>query len=168
MRLRPYGESGVLIMSRNALEKYYVEQGRDWERYAYIKARVIAGDLEAGDSILNWLRPFIYRKHLDYGAIESLRSMKALINVEVRKRDLAEDIKLGPGGIREIEFIAQCHQLIWGGHDQRLRETRLLNVLQVLKIRGDMPSEQVDQLVAAYEFLRNTEHLIQAESDSQT
>ncbi|MDK1022829.1 MAG: bifunctional [glutamate--ammonia ligase]-adenylyl-L-tyrosine phosphorylase/[glutamate--ammonia-ligase] adenylyltransferase [Gammaproteobacteria bacterium] len=168
MRLRPYGESGVLIMSRNALEKYYVEQGRDWERYAFIKARVIAGDLEAGDSILNWLRPFIYRKHLDYGAIESLRSMKALINVEVRKRDLAEDIKLGPGGIREIEFIAQCHQLIWGGHDQRLRETRLLNVLQVLKIRGDMPSEQVDQLVAAYEFLRNTEHLIQAESDSQT
>lgn len=168
MRLRPYGESGVLIMSRNALEKYYVEQGRDWERYAFIKARVIAGDLDLGDSILNWLKPFIYRKHLDYGAIESLRSMKALINVEVRKKDLEEDIKLGPGGIREIEFIAQCHQLIWGGHDQRLRETRLLNVLQVLKIRGDMPSEQVDQLVAAYEFLRNTEHVIQAESDSQT
>jgi glutamate-ammonia-ligase adenylyltransferase len=168
MRLRPYGDSGVLIMSRNALEKYYVEQGRDWERYAFIKARVIAGDMEAGESILNWLRPFVYRKHLDYGAIESLRSMKALINVEVKKKDLQDDIKLGPGGIREIEFIAQCHQLIWGGHDQRLRETRLAIVLQVLKTRGDMPGSQIDKLLAAYEFLRNTEHVIQAESDSQT
>jgi glutamate-ammonia-ligase adenylyltransferase len=168
MRLRPYGESGVLIMSRNALEKYYVEQGRDWERYAFIKARAIAGDLEAGESILNWLQPFIYRKHLDYGAIESLRSMKALINIEVKKKDLQEDIKLGPGGIREIEFIAQCHQLIWGGHDPRLRETRLDVALQVLKSRGDIPGEQVDQLLAAYEFLRNTEHVLQAEADLQT
>lgn len=168
MRLRPYGDSGVLIMCRSALEKYYVEQGRDWERYAFIKARVIAGDMELGASILDFLRPFVYRKHLDYGAIDSLRSMKSLINVEVRKRDLQEDIKLGPGGIREIEFIAQCHQLIWGGQDPSLRETRLVKVLELLKLRGDMPAEQIDQLIVAYEFLRNTEHVIQAESDSQT
>ncbi len=168
MRLRPYGESGVLVMSRGALEKYYVEQGRDWERYAFIKARAIAGDLEIGESILNWLKPFVYRKHLDYGAIESLRSMKALINVEIRKKDLQDDIKLGPGGIREIEFIAQCHQLIWAGQDQRLQQTSLLNVLELLRLRADIPEEQIAQLTAGYKFLRNTEHVIQAESDMQT
>ncbi len=168
MRLRPYGESGALILSRSAFEKYYLEQGRDWERYAFIKARVIAGDLNSGQSVLVWLRPFVYRKHLDYGAIESLRTMKSLIDKEVKKRELQSDIKLGPGGIREIEFIAQCHQLIWGGQDQRLQERRLIKVLDLIRERADIPAEQVERLKLAYQFLRNTEHVIQAESDSQT
>jgi len=168
MRLRPYGESGALILGWSAMEKYYLEQGRDWERYAFIKARAIAGDLVKGKSILQWLKPFVYRKHLDYGAIESLRTMKSLIDKEVKRRELQNDIKLGPGGIREIEFIAQCHQLIWGGQDNRLQEPRLVKVLELLQDRGDIPADQVEQLTSAYRFLRNTEHVIQAESDSQT
>jgi glutamate-ammonia-ligase adenylyltransferase len=168
MRLRPYGESGALILGWSAMEKYYLEQGRDWERYAFIKARAIAGDLEKGKSILQWLKPFVYRKHLDYGAIESLRTMKSLIDKEVKRRELQNDIKLGPGGIREIEFIAQCHQLIWGGQDNRLQEPRLVKVLALLQARGDVPTDQVKELTSAYRFLRNSEHVMQAESDSQT
>ncbi|MDA0271870.1 MAG: hypothetical protein O3C68_01285, partial [Proteobacteria bacterium] len=109
MRLRPYGDSGPLVIHRAAMEKYYLEQGRDWERYAFIKARVIAGDLDGGRDFLSWLRPFIYRRHQDYSAIQSLREMKGLITRQIELNEMSHDLKLGPGGIREIEFIAQAH-----------------------------------------------------------
>lgn len=168
MRLRPYGESGALILHRGAMEKYYVEQGRDWERYAFIKARTIAGDRELGEDFLAWMTPFVYRRHLDYGAIESLREMKRLINREVVRNELQDDLKLGPGGIREVEFIVQANQLIWGGTEPHLQERRLLDVLPLLAREGFMPREDVERLEAAYRFLRNSEHVLQAESDRQT
>ena len=168
MRLRPYGESGALILHRAAMEKYFVEQGRDWERYAYIKARVSAGDMRLGASFLHWLTPFVYRKHLDYGAIEALRDMKHLIDNEIAHRSLKQDIKLGSGGIREIEFIVQAHQLIWGGKKPHFRHNRLLEALDVLASEGHLPTTDVDSLRQAYVFLRNSEHAIQGAQDRQT
>lgn len=168
MRLRPYGESSPLIVNRSSLEIYYVEQGRDWERYAFIKARPIAGDLQLGIDFLQWLQPFIYRRQLDYGAIEALREMKGLINVEVKRRALSDDVKLGPGGIRECEFIIQSQQLVWGGKKVSLQERRYLDALMVLGQEGLLPDADVIALKAAYIFLRNTEHGIQGENDKQT
>jgi glutamate-ammonia-ligase adenylyltransferase len=168
MRLRPYGESGALILHRAAMEKYFVEQGRDWERYAFIKARVVAGDIEHGKDFLAWLKPFVYRKHLDYGAIESLRDMKRLINRQVEINDLQQDLKLGPGGIREVEFIAQAHQLIFGGNNPDLRERRLRKVLRTCGQESYLPEDVVHSLELAYVFLRNSEHAIQGWNDKQT
>lgn len=168
MRLRPYGDSGALILHRDAMEKYFVEQGRDWERYAFIKARAVAGDLQVGREFLRWMTPFVYRKHLDYGAIEALREMKRLINREVVRNELQDDLKLGPGGIREIEFIVQANQLIWGGTRPQLQERKLLNVLSMLASEELLPEEDVSLLAQAYTFLRNSEHALQAENDRQT
>lgn len=168
MRLRPYGGSSALIMHRAAMEKYFVEQGRDWERYAFIKARVVAGDISLGEDFLEWLKPFVFRKHLDYGAIESLREMKRLINRQVEIKEQQQDLKLGPGGIREVEFIAQAHQLIFGGNNPRLQERRLRKVLQMIAEENYLPQERVDALEAAYVFFRNSEHAIQGENDTQT
>lgn len=168
MRLRPYGESGALILCRAAMEKYFVEQGRDWERYAFIKARACAGDVALGERFLEWLTPFVYRKHLDYGAIESLREMKRLINYEVGVKDLHDDLKLGHGGIREIEFIAQAYQIVWGGTRPQFRMRRLLGALSALSDEGMLPAEDAARLGLAYRFLRDSEHAIQAESDRQT
>lgn len=168
MRLRPYGESGVLVMPRGGMENYFVEQGREWERYAFIKARAAAGDIELGKNFIQWLKPFVFRKHLDYGAIESLRDMKHLINREVKRKSLDADVKLGPGGIREVEFIAQTQQLIWGGHRPELQQTRLLEILEALAEGEYLPVSDVKRLTAAYIFLRNTEHVIQAEKDQQS
>ena len=124
MRLRPYGSSGALVLSFNALEQYYQDQGRDWERYAMIKARVVGGDQQAGAQLLKMLRPFVYRRYLDFSAIEALRSMKQLIQQEVRRKGMTENVKLGSGGIREVEFIAQAFQLIHGGRDLSLQQRR--------------------------------------------
>ena len=168
MRLRPYGESGALVLPRSAMEKYFLEQGREWERYAFIKARPAAGDIAAGIDFLSWLKPFVYRKHLDYGAIESLREMKQLINKEVQRQELEADVKLGAGGIREVEFIVQAQQLIWGGNKPELQKTRLLDVLSLLEADNYLPKLDTEQLRAAYIFLRNSEHAIQAEKDKQT
>lgn len=168
MRLRPYGESGALILHRAAMEKYFLEQGRDWERYAFIKARAVAGDISLGEDFLDWLKPFVYRKHLDYGAIESLREMKRLINRQVEIKDLQQDLKLGPGGIREVEFIAQAHQLIFGGNHPGLQDRRLRKVLQIISEENYLPQENVASLDAAYVFFRNSEHAIQGENDRQT
>ncbi|MEX0943027.1 MAG: bifunctional [glutamate--ammonia ligase]-adenylyl-L-tyrosine phosphorylase/[glutamate--ammonia-ligase] adenylyltransferase [Pseudomonadales bacterium] len=168
MRLRPYGESGLLILHRAAMEKYFIEQGRDWERYAFIKARACAGDVALGEDFLEWLVPFVYRKHLDYGAIDSLREMKRLINYEVDVKGLADDLKLGHGGIREVEFIVQACQIIWGGNEPQLRERKLLKVLDYLKDLGLLPEADVNGLRAAYCFLRDSEHVVQAEADRQT
>ncbi|MEJ3575413.1 bifunctional [glutamate--ammonia ligase]-adenylyl-L-tyrosine phosphorylase/[glutamate--ammonia-ligase] adenylyltransferase [Pseudomonas fragi] len=168
MRLRPYGSSGALVLSFNALEQYYQDQGRDWERYAMIKARVVAGDQVMGAQLLSLLRPFVYRRYLDFSAIEALRTMKQLIQQEVRRKGMADNIKLGAGGIREVEFIAQAFQLIHGGRDLSLQQRPLLKVLTILEGQGYLPAEVVSELREGYEFLRYTEHAIQAIADRQT
>ncbi|GFM86435.1 glutamate-ammonia-ligase adenylyltransferase [Pseudomonas cichorii] len=168
MRLRPYGSSGALVLSFNALEQYYQDQGRDWERYAMIKARVVGGDQVAGEQLLQMLRPFVYRRYLDFSAIEALRTMKQLIQQEVRRKGMAENIKLGAGGIREVEFIAQAFQLIHGGRDLSLQQRPLFKVLKTLEGQGYLPSAVIDELREGYEFLRYTEHAIQAIADRQT
>lgn len=168
MRLRPYGSSGALVLSFNALEQYYQDQGRDWERYAMIKARVVGGDQAAGEQLLDMLRPFVYRRYLDFSAIEALRTMKQLIQQEVRRKGMAENIKLGAGGIREVEFIAQAFQLIHGGRDLSLQQRPLLKVLRTLEGQGYLPAAVIDELRQGYEFLRYTEHAIQAIADRQT
>ncbi|QLF94142.1 bifunctional [glutamate--ammonia ligase]-adenylyl-L-tyrosine phosphorylase/[glutamate--ammonia-ligase] adenylyltransferase [Pseudomonas sp. ABC1] len=168
MRLRPYGSAGPLVYSFNALELYYQDQGRDWERYAMIKARVVGGDQQAGKELLKMLQPFVYRRYLDFSAIEALRSMKQLIQQEVRRKGMAANIKLGAGGIREVEFIAQAFQLIHGGRDLSLQQRPLLKVLATLEGQGYMPGEAVTELREGYEFLRYVEHGLQAIADRQT
>jgi len=168
MRLRPYGDSGPLVLHRAAMEKYYIEQGRDWERYAFIKARVVAGDDMEGRDFLDWMKPFIFRRTLDYSAIQSLREMKGLIARQVELKEMSHDLKLGPGGIREIEFIAQAHQLIWGGRHPELQDSRVTVILKRLAEFEFMPADDVDGLLDAYYYLRNCEHVIQAEMDRQT
>ncbi|MBU3056380.1 bifunctional [glutamate--ammonia ligase]-adenylyl-L-tyrosine phosphorylase/[glutamate--ammonia-ligase] adenylyltransferase [Pseudomonas indica] len=168
MRLRPYGSSGALVLSFSALEQYYQDQGRDWERYAMIKARVVGGDQVAGKQLLELLRPFVYRRYLDFSAIEALRNMKQLIQQEVRRKGMAENIKLGSGGIREVEFIAQAFQLIHGGRDLSLQQRPLLKVLATLEGQGYLPPAVVAELRDGYEFLRYTEHALQAIADRQT
>jgi glutamate-ammonia-ligase adenylyltransferase len=168
MRLRPYGESGALAHSFAALEAYYQEQGRDWERYALIKARPVTGRPADRATLMACLQPFVYRRYLDYSAIESLRSMKRMIVAEVRRRGLDGNVKLGSGGIREIEFIAQCFQLIRGGRDLGLQQRELLPVLDECAHLGCLPPEHVAELRGAYLFLRDVEHAIQAWADRQT
>lgn len=168
MRLRPFGSAGPLAISFDAMEGYYQEHGREWERYAMIKARVMAGDKEAGDELMNILRPFVYRKYIDFSAFDSLREMKDMISREVRRKGLNSNVKLGSGGIREVEFIAQVFQLLRGGRDSRLQQRELCKVLPLLPDAVGMPQLASDELMQAYEFLRNTEHAIQAVADKQT
>ncbi|WP_116368418.1 bifunctional [glutamate--ammonia ligase]-adenylyl-L-tyrosine phosphorylase/[glutamate--ammonia-ligase] adenylyltransferase [Parahaliea mediterranea] len=168
MRLRPYGDSGALAHNFNALEDYYQEQGRDWERYALIKARAVTGRAEDVAELEQMLRPFIYRKYVDFGVIDSLRSMKQMISSEVRRRGLDNDVKLGHGGIREVEFIAQCFQLIRGGRDLGLQQRELLPVLAECGALGCLPEGAVDELRNAYLFLRDSEHAIQGYRDQQS
>ena len=168
MRLRPFGTTGRLALSFAAMEHYYQREGRDWERYAWIKARPVAGDIEGGERLLETLRPFVYRRYLDYGAFEGLRDMKALIEAEVQRRDLAEHLKLGPGGIREIEFIVQLQQLIRAGREPDLRLRGLLPALRRLRDDGHLPAESADALERAYCFLRRLENRLQMLREEQT
>ena len=168
MRLRPYGQSGPLVHNFAALEEYYHTQGRDWERYAMVKARVICGDAADRLELEEILRPFVYRRYLDYGAIESLRDLKDKINREVARKGLQNNIKLGRGGIREVEFIAQVFQLIRGGRLKSLQTQSLHRVLEVLAAENVISSEDRHQLWEAYQYLRNTEHVLQAMGDKQT
>lgn len=168
MRLRPFGSASPLACSFAAMEHYYQDQGRDWERYAMIKARVVAGDVDKGTELLAQLRPFVYRKYIDFSAFESLREMKEMINREVRRKGLEYNVKLGSGGIREVEFIAQAFQLIRGGRDSRLQQRELRNILPLLPELVGMPEQAVEELMDAYTFLRNAEHAIQAVADKQT
>lgn len=165
MRLRPYGSEGALACSFSMLEEYYQNQGREWERYAWIKGRVIAGP-EQG--LTEMLRPFVFRKYLDYGAFASMRDLKIQIQRDVNRRDMHDNIKLGRGGIREIEFIAQVFQLIRGGKDRFLQVRPTLQVLELLKDRGLLSERAVDELTAAYIFFRNLEHRLQYVEDAQT
>ncbi len=168
MRLRPFGDSGPLVTGFDAMESYYQTHGRDWERYAWVKARPVAGDRRAGEQLMSILRPFVYRRYFDYGAFESLRQMKQLIRQEVRRKGLEGNIKLGAGGIREIEFTAQVFQLVRGGRVPQLREQRLLRVLQLLASRGHLPPSACRELADAYVFLRMVEHRLQEAGDQQT
>jgi glutamate-ammonia-ligase adenylyltransferase len=167
-RLRPFGASGPLVVSLAAFEAYLVRHGRDWERYAYIKARLITGLEFQRELFEETLIPFVYRRYLDYGVFEALREMKALIGKEVARRDMADNIKLGPGGIREIEFIVQALQLVRGGRDPRLRERSLLTVLPLLADAGQLSAQATAELDGAYRFLRQLENYIQAIGDQQT
>ncbi len=169
MRLRPYGDSGALVMSFAALEEYLVAQGREWERYAWIKARVISpAACPATDELVKLAQPFVFRKYLDFGAFESMRKLHAQIRQEVLRRDRLNNVKLGPGGIREVEFIAQVFQLIRGGRDARLRIRPTQKVLQLLAENGQLSADSVAELDAAYVFLRNLEHRLQYLDDQQT
>ena len=170
-RLRPFGESGPPVVSFAALESYLLHHGRDWERYAYVKARVVGlqpGDAVTADLYDNLIRPFVYRRYLDYGVFESLRDMHAMIAAEVKRRELKDNIKLGPGGIREAEFIVQSLQLVRGGNDPALRQRSLQKVLPCLVGSRGLAAGDADQLLQAYRFLRRLENLIQALRDQQT
>jgi glutamate-ammonia-ligase adenylyltransferase len=168
MRLRPWGGSGALACGFDAMETYYESQGRPWERYAMIKGRVCGGDLAAGERLVRNLRPFVYRRYIDFSAFESLREMKGMISRDVKRKGMESDVKLGPGGIREVEFIAQAFQLIRGGVDTRLQERALLPVLGTLVELGILSGQTRSELVAANDFLRRTEHRLQAVEDAQT
>ncbi len=170
MRLRPYGQSGALVYCFSALEEYYLTQGREWERYAMVKASVIAnnGDEKHTHALMAMLNGFTYRKYIDFSVIDALRGLKKMITQEVKRRRLGEDVKLGAGGIREIEFTAQVFQLIRGGRDPELQDNRLLTILPTLEKLQCLPGETVTRLVEAYLFLRNTEHAIQGYHDEQT
>ncbi len=168
LRLRPFGEAGPVAASFAAMEQYYQREGRDWERYAWIKARPVAGDIGAGKRLLELLRPFVYRRYFDYTALQGLREMKALIDAEVARRDLADHLKLGPGGIREIEFIVQLQQLIRGGRDPTLRVQGLLPALEACARRGYLSSARAKVLREAYAFLRRLENRVQMFADQQT
>ena len=168
MRLRPYGQSGAVVVNFAALEEYYQDQGRDWERYAMLKGRVITGPERHRQLLAESLQPFVYRRYIDFGVIESLRDMKRMIGAEARRRGLQEDVKLGPGGIREVEFIAQCFQLIRGGRSPALQQRELLAALDACEQEGCLPSAAVAELKTAYLFLRNVEHAIQGYDDRQS
>ncbi len=166
MRLRPNGDSGPLVASFDMLENYFITQGREWERYAWIKARPMTG--ERDDELAAIARPFVFRKYLDFGAINAMRELHAQIREEVARRDMADNVKLGPGGIREIEFIAQVFQLIRGGRDRSLQIHPTLAVLARLAQRGNLDAGAVQELSAAYDFLRRVEHRLQYLDDAQT
>ncbi len=168
LRLRPYGSAGRVAWSFPAMEQYFQREGRDWERYAWQKARPVAGDLAAGAAFLDLLRPFVYRRYLDYGALDGLRAMKAAIAAEVARKELADDIKRGPGGIREIEFLAQALQLIRGGREPALRQRALQPALVALVEAGQVEAHTGALLTAAYRFLRRLENRLQMLRDQQT
>jgi glutamate-ammonia-ligase adenylyltransferase len=173
-RLRPFGDSGPPVVSFGALESYLLRHGRDWERYAYVKARVVdtrGSDKDDPDPAAELMEqvigPFVYRRYLDYGVFESLREMKTLIAAEARKRKLADNIKLGPGGIREVEFIVQSLQLVRGGSDRKLKTPALRTALMYLGRSGGLTAADVTSLTEAYDFLRRLENAIQAIRDQQ-
>ncbi|MGD8115909.1 bifunctional [glutamate--ammonia ligase]-adenylyl-L-tyrosine phosphorylase/[glutamate--ammonia-ligase] adenylyltransferase [Vibrio sp. TRT 29B02] len=169
MRLRPFGDSGPLVMSYAALEDYYQEQGRDWERYAMIKARVMGSEMYPQyQELRQMLRPFVFRRYIDFSAIQSLRRMKSMISSEVRRRGLSNNIKLGAGGIREIEFIAQVFQLIRGGREPSLRQRGLLVTIDAVEALELLTKPETQALREAYKFLRRLENLLQAMADKQT
>lgn len=176
MRLRPNGDSGPLVCSLDSLENYFITQGREWERYAWIKARVMnTGPNADGAAIGQWMdalrktsRPFVFRKYLDFGAINAMRDLHAQIRREVARKDMADHVKLGPGGIREIEFMAQVFQLIRGGRDPALQIRPTLSVLKLLAERQLIPADGERELREAYVFLRRLEHRLQYVEDKQT
>ena len=171
LRLRPFGDAGAIVNSFDALQVYYETQGRTWERYALVKGRIL-GQSEELDSyaaeLTSMLRPFVYRRYLDYGAIQSLRKLKHLIESEVRRRCLNNNFKLGKGGIREIEFISQAFALMRGGRYTELREESLRKSLKNIISLDLIPREICEKLDESYVYLRRLENIIQEISDKQT
>ena len=168
MRLRPYGDSGALVSGFEALEAYFVAQGREWERYAWIKARAVSGFDSDIKNLKEIVRPFVYRKYLDYATLAAMRRLHAEVRRDVARRELAEHVKLGPGGIREIEFIAQALQLVRGGRDAELAARPTLLILDLLLKKRLLPEKATAELSGAYVFLRNVEHRLQYLDDAQT
>ena len=168
MRLRPFGDSGAIASCFDSMEDYYQTQGREWERYAMIKARAITGNEGSKKKIMNLLRPFVFRRYLDFGIFDSLREMKAMISGQLRRKWMKDNIKLGEGGIREIEFIGQVFQLIHGGRDLPLQQRPILTILDLLSERQFLSQTTIYELKEAYTFLRRVEHRIQAFADKQT
>ena len=167
-RLRPFGDSGPLVSSFAALEQYYQREGRDWERYALIKARAVAGDIASGQQLLGILKPFVYRRYIDFGAIEALREMHANVREDALRKDRLDDVKRGPGGIREIEFLVQTFQLLRGGREPDLQTPSIFRAADSLQKLQMLSAEAVSELLASYRFLRKTENRIQALHDQQT
>ncbi len=165
MRLRPYGDSGPLVMSFAALENYLLSQGREWERYAWIKGKALCGDAEGLNALI---RPFVYRKYLDYNAYGAMRELYAQIQREVARRELTDNVKLGAGGIREVEFIAQVFQLIRGGREKSLQVRSTREAMARLAELKLLEPETVSELLEAYTFLRDVEHRLQYLDDQQT
>lgn len=167
MRLRPFGDTGPLAVSFKELESYYENHGRAWERYALVKARVLAGDIKKGQQLFNILKPFVYRKYIDFSNLDSLRELKHMIHVQVIKKEMFNNIKLGRGGIREIEFIIQSFQLVNGGKDTRLQTRSLLKGLQLCVDKNFLSKKQGQELKSAYLFLRKAENRLQQWNDQQ-
>ena len=168
LRLRPFGGAGRVAWSFAAMDGYFQREGRDWERYAWLKARTVAGDVAAGEAWLETLRPFVYRRYLDFTALDGLRTMKAAIVAEMQRRDMADDLKRGVGGIREIEFLVQSLQLIRGGREPALRGRSLLPALRALVEAGQIAPGHGQVLADAYRFLRRLENRVQMLADAQT
>ena len=168
LRLRPFGSAGRVAWSFAAMDGYFQREGRDWERYAWLKARTVAGDVAAGEAWLETLRPFVYRRYLDFTALDGLRTMKAAIVAEMQRRDMADDLKRGVGGIREIEFLVQSLQLIRGGREPALRGRSLLPALRALVEAGQIAPGHGQVLADAYRFLRRLENRVQMLADAQT
>ncbi len=168
MRLRPFGDSGALVMHFSAMEDYYQSHARDWERYAFIKARAVAGDIQRGEELLKILKPFVYRRYLDYSSISEFRRMKEMIDQESQRKGLENNIKLGRGGIREIEFTCQLFQLMRGGRQPALQQRNLLQTIVALQKYALLNEQDAADLTQAYRFLRLTENRLQAIDDQQT
>jgi [glutamine synthetase] adenylyltransferase / [glutamine synthetase]-adenylyl-L-tyrosine phosphorylase len=168
MRLRPYGDSGALVLSYAAMEEYYQDQGREWERFAMVKARAVTGSAQEKKLITSMLKPFVFRRYIDFGVLDAIRQLKSQIEIEQRRKRHIDNIKLGSGGIREIEFIVQSLQLIRGGREPRLRERHLLNVLPLLAEFEFLSLAEIKQLKLSYQFLRKLENCLQALEDQQT
>ncbi|MEP7156005.1 MAG: bifunctional [glutamate--ammonia ligase]-adenylyl-L-tyrosine phosphorylase/[glutamate--ammonia-ligase] adenylyltransferase [Betaproteobacteria bacterium] len=168
MRLRPFGASGPLVSSVSSLENYFFTQARPWERYAWLKARAMTGAPATIEALESLVQPFVYRRYHDYAAIEEMRDLHAQIRAEAAKRNRLDDIKVGVGGIREVEFIAQLFQLIRGGRDASLRTRSTRNALSQLEALGILTGDRVAALQSAYVFLRNLEHRLQYLDDQQT
>lgn len=167
-RLRPFGDSGPLCTSLTALEQYYQREGRDWERYALIKARPVAGEQTLGRELMTRVRPFVYRRYTDFTAVEALQEMHASVSEDARRRDMLEDIKRGPGGIREIEFLVQCLQLLRGGREPALQTPSLQCALAGIEELGLLDTATVTAIRGDYAYLRRLENRIQALHDQQT
>ncbi|RJX33447.1 MAG: bifunctional [glutamate--ammonia ligase]-adenylyl-L-tyrosine phosphorylase/[glutamate--ammonia-ligase] adenylyltransferase [Oxalobacter sp.] len=173
MALRPNGASGPLAASLAMIEEYFLVQGREWERYAWVKARPVTGRPEDLAELEGIIRPFVYRRYLDYGVINAIRTMHGQIRAEVTRQESlhperTNNIKLGRGGIREIEFLAQSFQLIRGGRDPALRDRSTRQILRIVAEKNLLPKEEVSQLLDSYHFLRNLEHRLQYLDDAQT
>ncbi|HIP76487.1 MAG TPA: bifunctional [glutamate--ammonia ligase]-adenylyl-L-tyrosine phosphorylase/[glutamate--ammonia-ligase] adenylyltransferase, partial [Psychromonas hadalis] len=168
MRLRPFGESGPLVSTFASFEDYYQSHGREWERYAMVKARVMGEEGAYKIELENMLKPFVFRRYIDFSAIDSLRKMKGMISAEVRRKGLKDNIKLGKGGIREIEFVAQAFQLVRGGRAPQLQCKGLLQTLDTLAEMGELSEARAQSLTDSYHFLRRVENILQQIGDKQT